>query len=78
MAWAKFKGTIPEGQYGAGTVKIWDNGFYIPITLSKGKMIFEIQGKKLKGTWKLTEMSGPGDKWLLERVKLKVKKEGQE
>jgi bifunctional non-homologous end joining protein LigD len=68
MAWAKFQGTIPEGQYGAGTVKIWDKGFYLPIKLSKGRMKFRIEGKRLKGVWRLTEMSGPGEKWLIERI----------
>lgn len=43
-----FEGEIKEG-YGKGTVKIWDKGTYEPETIEKKKIVFDIQGKKLKG-----------------------------
>ncbi|RYF34465.1 MAG: hypothetical protein EOO38_29490 [Cytophagaceae bacterium] len=56
--YATFKGKIPEGEYGAGTVKIWDNGTWkapenLEEALSEGHLEFELKGKKLKGRWLL-------------------------
>jgi bifunctional non-homologous end joining protein LigD len=68
LAWAKFEGTIPKEEYGGGTVKIWDTGYYLPTKLSTGKMVFEIYGKRLKGTWKLAAMAGTENKWLIEKI----------
>jgi bifunctional non-homologous end joining protein LigD len=69
LSWAKFEGTIPKEEYGGGTVKIWDSGHYMPVKLTKGKMVFNIFGKRLKGVWKLSEMKGQtGDKWLIEKI----------
>jgi DNA ligase D-like protein (predicted 3'-phosphoesterase) len=51
IEYAKFEGTIPEGQYGAGTVEIWDNGHYVMRDSREDKLIFEIEGKRLKGTY---------------------------
>lgn len=71
--YAKFKGTIPEGEYGAGTVKIWDHGVWIPPSkikesLQKGRLEFELKGKKLKGRWLLQrtgKLTGRKSQWLL-------------
>ncbi len=69
-----FEGTIPKGQYGGGTVMIWDRGRWIPEIdpergLKKGHLEFSLDGKKLKGRWHLVRMSKrPGEKqepWLL-------------
>jgi bifunctional non-homologous end joining protein LigD len=68
MEWAKFQGTIAEGSYGAGRVSIADNGWYLPISLGKEKMKFEIHGKKHSGIYLLQKMSGTGDKWLLQKL----------
>src|SRR5215470_18441964 len=69
-----FEGTIPQGQYGGGTVQVWDRGTWAPkgdprAGLAKGRLDFELQGEKLHGLWHLVRMRGkPGEKrnnWLL-------------
>src|SRR5437868_15371155 len=84
LAYAAFAGTIPEGQYGAGTVSIWDRGTYdnlladkpTPQTLSEGidagRVEFALHGKKLRGRFALIRMKGRGrgkDNWLLIKMK---------
>lgn len=56
IEYAKFEGVIPEGQYGAGTVMVWDNGTYqtdpegsAPEQLARGELKFTLHGKKLRG-----------------------------
>lgn len=70
----KFEGTIPEGEYGGGTVMIWDRGTWEPEAdprkgLVKGHLAFTLDGKKLHGGWHLVRMhKRPGEKrnnWLL-------------
>ena len=70
----KFEGTIPEDQYGGGTVLIWDRGTWQPEGdphrgLAKGHLDFTLGGDKLHGAWHLVRMRGrPGEKrenWLL-------------
>ncbi len=51
LDYAKFEGTIPEGQYGAGTVEIWDKGKYVLKERNEDKMIFEVKGNKLEGDY---------------------------
>ena len=53
VEYANFEGTIPEGEYGAGTVEIWDRGTYKLIERKEDKLIVEINGKKLKGIYVL-------------------------
>jgi bifunctional non-homologous end joining protein LigD len=69
-----FEGTIPEGQYGAGSVIVWDRGVWTPEGdpekgLAKGHLDFTLDGEKLKGRWHLVRMAHrPGertDNWLL-------------
>jgi DNA ligase D-like protein (predicted 3'-phosphoesterase) len=48
-----FEGVIPSGQYGAGTVKIWDKGYFEAESIKKDKIVFNIYGKKLKGRFTL-------------------------
>jgi DNA ligase D-like protein (predicted 3'-phosphoesterase) len=58
-----FEGTIPEGQYGAGTVKIWDRGHYEPIEVGGKRIIIDIHGKRLKGQYALIKLAPkPGQK----------------
>lgn len=69
-----FEGIIPEGEYGAGTVMIWDRGRYIPEGgtdamrqgLEKGKVSFRLEGERLEGGWTLLRMRGRDSRqWLL-------------
>ena len=48
IEYANFEGVIPEGQYGAGVVEIWDKGTYRLIDRKPDKIVFEINGKRLK------------------------------
>jgi len=70
-----FEGTIPEGQYGGGTVMVWDRGTWEPesenvdAALEAGDLKFTLRGKKLKGSWVLVRTKGRGSSskpsWLL-------------
>jgi DNA ligase D-like protein (predicted 3'-phosphoesterase) len=70
-----FEGIIPEGQYGGGTVVLWDQGTWEPLEnphegLRKGALKFLLDGKKLKGKWTLVRIKGKdpreeGKTWLL-------------
>ena len=66
--YAGFEGTIPEGQYGAGTVEIWDKGQYILKERDKNKLVFEIMGKTLKGNYCLVRFKGEKN-WLFFKKK---------
>ncbi|UCG35448.1 MAG: ATP-dependent DNA ligase [Candidatus Omnitrophota bacterium] len=72
LGYADFEGQIPEGLYGAGKVEIWDKGYYMPITFEPNKLIFRLEGEKLKGTYCLIKLKtvDPNDKnWLFFRRK---------
>ncbi|RYE83025.1 MAG: DNA ligase D, partial [Hyphomicrobiales bacterium] len=73
-----FEGTIPEGQYGGGTVMLWDEGTWEPVGdphqgLEEGDLKFVLKGKRMKGEWVLVHMkgrdqktkNGPRENWLL-------------
>ncbi len=70
-----FEGTIPMGQYGGGTVMLWDRGTWEPVGdphegLKAGKLVFKLHGERLSGEWTLVRMHGrPSDRgrnnWLL-------------
>lgn len=70
LEYANFEGIIPEGEYGGGTVMIWDEGVWAPMedadpakAIDRGELRFVLSGKKLKGSWTLVRI---GDrKWLL-------------
>src|SRR5580693_5308712 len=73
--YANFEGVIPEGEYGGGTVMVWDKGTWEPevedvdAALKKGDLKFTLHGKKLKGSWVLVRTRGYGRSsdrsWLL-------------
>jgi DNA ligase D-like protein (predicted ligase)/DNA ligase D-like protein (predicted 3'-phosphoesterase) len=66
LGYASFEGTIPKGQYGAGTVEIWDKGVYTVKVWEENMVEFIAQGKKLKGRYVLVRLKKAGDKnWLL-------------
>lgn len=78
ISYGTFEGSIPEGQYGAGDVIVWDHGVWQPIgdpqeTYKAGKLKFTLIGEKLSGDWALvrTHLRGSGDKeqWLLIKEK---------
>lgn len=65
LGYAKFHGTIPEGMYGAGTVKIWDHGSYELLERTENKISFILHGKKLKGRYELVRFAKSGKRnWL--------------
>ena len=68
IEYATFEGTIPEGQYGAGTVEIWDKGEYVMKDRKEDKLIFEIRGNKLKGLYCLVRFKGK-ENWLFFKKK---------
>ena len=70
MDYNQFEGVIPEGEYGGGTVMIWDRGTWVPETddvdraLTKGDLKFTLHGRKLAGSWVLVRTRGDRQ-WLL-------------
>jgi bifunctional non-homologous end joining protein LigD len=75
VEYASFEGVIPEGEYGGGTVMVWDEGTWTPespdvnAALAKGDLKINLHGKKLKGSWVLVRTHGwgssSGKSWLL-------------
>ncbi|WP_020179441.1 DNA ligase D [Methylopila sp. M107] len=74
IEYGTFEGTIPKGEYGGGTVALWDRGRWSPIGdaargFKKGHLEFELFGEKLTGRWHLVRMAGKRgetrDNWLL-------------
>jgi bifunctional non-homologous end joining protein LigD len=64
VEYGSFEGVIPEGEYGGGTVMLWDSGTWMPdgpdvdAALRKGELKFTLNGKKLKGSWVLIRTKG--------------------
>src|SRR6185437_12971304 len=70
LEYAKFHGEIPAGQYGAGTVDIWDHGTYELLEEKRdGRLTVRLRGDRLDGTWTLVPAHLDGDEknWLLVR-----------
>lgn len=78
IAYGRFEGTIPAGEYGGGTVLVWDHGRYTNTTrhkgdrlsmaegLARGHVTFELAGEKLRGGYALTRFrAGDDEAWLL-------------
>ncbi len=68
LEYATFHGEIPQGQYGAGSVEIWDSGTYELLEEKRnGQLTFELHGERLHGTWSLVpaHMDGKEENWLL-------------
>lgn len=78
LAYGAFEGTIPQGEYGGGTVMLWDRGTWAPIPgksagdLARGHLHFVLQGERMQGEWILIRLRPrPGEKrenWLLRKV----------
>ena len=74
LSYASFEGTIPKGQYGAGTVIVWDRGVWVPVGdpvagYRAGKLKFDLHGEKLHGRWNLVRIKSRAEErqepWLL-------------
>mgnify|MGYP001290550499 CR=1 FL=1 len=71
IEYATFEGVIPAGEYGGGTVMLWDHGNYVPDepdvgkSLAQGEIKFTLAGTKLGGSWVLVRTRGDGRSWLL-------------
>jgi bifunctional non-homologous end joining protein LigD len=73
--YADFEGVIPEGEYGGGSVVVWDHGTWQPVDdpragMKKGRLAFTLDGEKLHGRWSLVQIRGraardAGKSWLL-------------
>jgi bifunctional non-homologous end joining protein LigD len=69
LEYAEFEGVIPQGEYGAGAMIVWDRGVWTPIEdpregLTKGKLLFELHGHKLLGKWTLVKTKQAPNSWL--------------
>jgi bifunctional non-homologous end joining protein LigD len=78
LEYRNFEGTIPKGEYGGGTIMLWDEGFWEPYVnveegLRKGELKFILKGKRLKGKWALVRWKAKSDEktdnWLLLKEK---------
>jgi len=71
LEYIDFEGAIPEGEYGAGQVVIWDQGPYELFEMKEGKMVFRLEGEKLRGKFSLVRLkkSRTGKDWLLIKQK---------
>jgi bifunctional non-homologous end joining protein LigD len=70
LEYADFEGVIPDGNYGAGPMIVWDRGQWVPHGdpaegLEKGKLLFELRGYKLRGRWTLVKLKKEPRSWLL-------------
>jgi bifunctional non-homologous end joining protein LigD len=78
LSYADFEGTIPKGQYGGGTVMLWDDGVWEPVEgksatdLEKGHLHFRLEGERMKGEWLLIRLKPRGkeknENWLLRKI----------
>lgn len=78
MSYAEFEGTIPKGEYGGGTVMLWDRGTWAPVEgksagdLNKGHLHFRLEGERMRGEWLLIRLKPKGgekrENWLLRKV----------
>lgn len=70
LEYAGFEGTIPEGEYGAGEVTIWDSGIYVPLIWEKDKIEVVMKGDRLSSRYVLVRFKKAGEKeWLLFKAK---------
>jgi bifunctional non-homologous end joining protein LigD len=88
LDYGDFEGTIPKGEYGGGTVQLWDRGFWAPLpgveprkALKAGSLKFLLAGERLKGEWVLVRMkrdreAGKRNNWLLIKHRDRFAREG--
>src|SRR5438046_1635889 len=68
LEYGDFEGIIPAGNYGAGAVIVWDRGRWTPLEdpadgLTRGKLLFELHGIKLRGRWTLVKLKKGENEW---------------
>ena len=78
LSYADFEGTIPKGEYGGGTVMLWDDGQWAPIVgksakdLDEGHLHFTLEGERMKGDWLLIRLKPRAkekrENWLLRKI----------
>lgn len=79
ISYATFEGTIPKGEYGGGTVMLWDRGTWTPVpgkdprkTLAEGHLHFTLHGERMKGEWLMIRLKPRGkekaENWLLRKI----------
>ncbi|WP_232496256.1 DNA ligase D [Novosphingobium kaempferiae] len=79
LDYARFEGTIPKGEYGGGTVMLWDNGTWEPVpgkdpvkTFAEGHLHFVLHGHRMKGEWLMIRLKPrgkeKGENWLLRKI----------
>jgi bifunctional non-homologous end joining protein LigD len=78
LSYADFEGTIPKGEYGGGTVMLWDDGTWAPVAgksakdIDKGHLHFVLNGERMKGEWLLIRLKPRGkekaENWLLRKI----------
>jgi bifunctional non-homologous end joining protein LigD len=84
VEYGSFEGIIPQGEYGGGTVMLWDRGTWEPVGdprrgLAKGKLVFQLHGERLRGEWTLVKTFSKdkrGNSWLLIKHKDNQVREG--
>ncbi|MCK4808534.1 MAG: 3'-phosphoesterase [Candidatus Aenigmarchaeota archaeon] len=69
LNYADFEGTIPQGQYGAGKVKIWDKGRFIPEKITEKEILFRLEGRRMKGDYVLVKTRFGKGSWLFFKKK---------
>ena len=69
IEYAAFEGSIPEGNYGAGEVKIWDSGTFSLESKKPDKLVVDIKGKRLKGRYCLLHFKPKEKNWLFFKTK---------
>lgn len=70
-----FEGTIPEGEYGAGSVVIWDRGTYEIESRRPEKLVFELHGERMSGRYTMVHFTDKDENWLLFKTKSEKKEE---
>ncbi|OGT34948.1 MAG: hypothetical protein A3F11_06250 [Gammaproteobacteria bacterium RIFCSPHIGHO2_12_FULL_37_14] len=84
LEYGSFEGIIPQGQYGGGTVMLWDKGYWkcendnVNTAYQQGNLTFHLDGMKLKGLWKLIQIKNNPKNWLLIKINDSYAKSGAE
>jgi DNA ligase D-like protein (predicted 3'-phosphoesterase) len=72
LGYEDFEGVIPQPEYGAGTVKVWDRGVYTPVETAPDRLVVDIDGRRLKGRFALIRIKareGSDKAWLFFKMK---------